>query len=116
MEGFEDPFNRGTYPWGREDKTLQDHFTLLGKLRNVRVSMQTGDFRWLWAKGHVLAFAREEGAETTVAILNVGEEGEEIVFPWTRHLASDALSGQQFAAVRKELTIRIPGMDCMLLI
>lgn len=22
MEGFEDPLNRGTYPWGREDRDL----------------------------------------------------------------------------------------------
>ncbi len=116
MEGFEDPFNRGTYPWGQEDAALQKHFALLGKLRNVRVSMQSGDFRWLWAKGHTLAFAREEGVETTVAILNTGTEMEELSFPWARHLASDALSGQQFAAIRDQLTIRIPGMDCMLLL
>lgn len=116
MEGFEDPFNRGTFPWGREDQALQKHFALLGKLRNVRVSMQSGELRWLWAKGHVLAFAREEGAETTVAILNVGTEMEEVSFPWTKHLASDAISGQQFVAVRDRMTIRVPGMECMLLI
>jgi len=116
MEGFEDPFNRGTYPWGREDTALQKHFTLLGKLRNVRPSMQTGNLRWLWAEGPVLAFARDEGEETTIAILNVGQETVEIFFPWTKHLASDAISGQQFVAVRDRLTIRMPGMDCMLLI
>ncbi|MBD5162294.1 MAG: glycoside hydrolase family 13 protein [Oscillibacter sp.] len=116
MEGFEDPFNRGTFPWGHEDQALQKHFALLGKLRNVRVSMQSGDLRWLWARGHVLAFAREEEAEITVAILNVGSETEELSFPWPKHLAADALSGQQFVAVQDRMTIRVPGMDCMLLI
>lgn len=116
MEGFEDPFNRGTFPWGREDRVLQRHFALLGKLRNERVSMQSGELRWLHAKGHVLAFAREEGVETTVAILNVGPEAVEISLPWRAHLAIDMLSGQQFAAVGDRLTLRVLGMDCMLLI
>ncbi len=116
MEGFEDPFNRGTFPWGREDRRLQKHFALLGQLRSDRVSMQSGDLQWLWAKGHVLAFAREEGAEITAAVLNVSTEAEELVFPWPKHLAMDVLTGQRFAAVRDKLHIRVPGMDCMVLI
>ena len=31
--GYEDPLNRGTYPWGREDNTLLQHYQALGKLR-----------------------------------------------------------------------------------
>ena len=31
--GYEDPLNRGTYPWGREDNALVDHYRTLGKLR-----------------------------------------------------------------------------------
>ena len=33
MEGFEDPFNRRTFPWGNEDKELTDWFARLGNLR-----------------------------------------------------------------------------------
>ena len=33
MEGGKDPFNRRTYPWGREDTDLRDHFLRLGRLR-----------------------------------------------------------------------------------
>ena len=33
MEGFEDPFNRGTYPWGREDIPLKQFVKKLGNLR-----------------------------------------------------------------------------------
>ncbi|MBD5150379.1 MAG: glycoside hydrolase family 13 protein [Oscillibacter sp.] len=116
MEGFEDPFNRGTFPWGREDRALQRHFALLGKLRNERVSMQSGHLRWLYAKGHVLAFAREEGVEATVAILNAGPETVEISIPWRTYLAIDVISGQQFVKVGDRLSIRVLGMDCMLLI
>lgn len=116
MEGFEDPFNRGTYPWGREDQALQKHFTLLGKLRGERPSLQSGELRWLCARGPLLAFAREEGEEITAAILNAGEAMEEISISWPRHLATDVISGQQFAAVQDRLTLRVPGMECMLLV
>ena len=116
MEGFEDPFNRGTYPWGREDQALQKHFTLLGKLRGGRPSLQSGELRWLCARGPLLAFAREEGEEITAAILNAGEAMEEISISWPRHLATDVISGQQFAAVQDRLTLRVPGMECMLLV
>ena len=33
LEGFEDPFNRRPYPWGREDRELVDWFAALGRLR-----------------------------------------------------------------------------------
>lgn len=116
VEGFEDPFNRGTYPWDREDTALQSHFALLGKLRNQRVSLQSGELRWLCADGHALAFARAEGDEVTAAVLNVGTEMRELSFPWPGLLATDAVSGQQFVPVQGQLTLRIPGMECMLLI
>ena len=35
MEGFEDPFNRRTYPWGREDGELLEWYTALGKARRA---------------------------------------------------------------------------------
>jgi glycosidase len=36
MEGYKDPFNRRTFPWGQEDRELQAHFRLLGQLRVIR--------------------------------------------------------------------------------
>ena len=39
MEGCEDPFNRGAYPWGHEDKDLKARFSLLGQLRKQRQSL-----------------------------------------------------------------------------
>lgn len=116
MEGFEDPFNRGTYPWGQEDEGLRKHFALLGKLRNSRISLQIGDLRWFHAAGPVLAFARTEGEEVTAAILNTGEALAEVSIPWHGHLAADVFSGQQFVAVQNRLTVRVPGLECMMLI
>lgn len=116
MEGFEDPFNRGTFPWGREDLDLQRFFMRLGKLRNQRVSMQSGDLLWLAASGHLLAFARKEKDEMTAAVLNAGTEDAGLTFPWEGEAAVDAVSGRTFMPEDGKLTVQVPGMGCLLLI
>lgn len=42
MEGLMDPFNRAGYPWGREDKDLQDFFRKMIHIRNEHDAFQTG--------------------------------------------------------------------------
>ena len=116
MEGFEDPFNRGTFPWGHENISLQKHFTTLGKLRLGRRSLQMGELRWLFAEGHALAFARCAPGEITAVALNAGEETAEVSFPWPNHLATDVISGQQFVPVHGRITLRVPGLDSLMLI
>ena len=41
--GYEDPLNRGTYPWGREDVDLVDHYQRLGNLRNEHQNLFLGE-------------------------------------------------------------------------
>ena len=116
MEGYEDPFNRGTFPWGREDRMLQRRFALLGSLRNNRRSLQEGELRWLHAQGHGLAFARELADEITVAATNAGDDPLFLSFDWPGDLATDALTGQQFLAVDGKITICLPPLDGVLLV
>ena len=116
MEGYEDPFNRGTFPWGHEDRVLQRRFALLGSLRNNRLSLQKGDIRWLYAQGHGLAFARTLGDEVTIAATNAGDEPVFMTFDWSGDLATDALTGQQFLKVNGKITICLPPLDGVLLV
>ena len=116
MEGWEDPFNRGTYPWGREDPVLQRRFALLGRLRRERLSLQTGDLRWLHAQGPVLAFARDGEGETTVAAVNAGPEAVCLDLPWSAPLAVDALTEQRFLASDGVVRLTLPPRDAVLLI
>ena len=116
MEGWEDPFNRGTYPWGREDPVLQRRFALLGRLRRERLSLQTGDLRWLHAQGPVLAFARDGEGETTVAAVNAGPEAVRLDLPWSAPLAVDALTEQRFLASEGAVRLTLPPRDAVLLI
>ena len=42
--GGEDPYNRGCYPWGKEDNELVEHFRRLGKLRREHEVFIDGSF------------------------------------------------------------------------
>ena len=116
MEGYEDPFNRGTFPWGREDRTLQRRFMLLGSLRSNRISLQKGELRWLHARGSALAFAREYEGEVTIAATNAGNEPVFLTFDWEGDVAIDALTGQQFVAKDGKITVCLPPLDGVLLV
>ncbi len=74
LEGFEDPFNRRTFPWGREDADLVEYFTALGELRKQSKALRGGEIRYLAAEGPVLAFTRSLGEETVLCAVNTSEE------------------------------------------
>lgn len=116
MEGFEDPLNRGTYPWGREDQELLAFFRQLGQLRRERLSMQEGDLTYLHARSGVLVLRRQLRDEITVAALNAGEDAAEVTIPWPRELAREALTFQQFYAPGGKLRLRLPPVSGMILI
>ena len=43
VQGWEDPLNRGTYPWGREDCDLVEHYRELGKFRTEYAKFLQGE-------------------------------------------------------------------------
>ncbi len=116
MEGFEDPFNRGTFPWGHEDKILLEHFRRLGKLRRERPSLQEGDIRYLYWEGQGLAFSRTCGEETTIVALNSGSEPINMTFDWDGPFAVDPICRQQFNARFGKLRITVPPAEGLFLI
>ena len=44
MQGYKDPFNRGCYPWGNENKELVTFYEFLGKVRLQNKVFKEGDF------------------------------------------------------------------------
>ena len=116
MQGFEDPFNRGTFPWGREDRELQAYFRRLGALRNARESLRRGGVEYLAADGPVLAFRRAFEGEQSVAACNAGERPAELRLPWDGGEAVDALTGERFPASDGALRLTLPPLRGVLLI
>ena len=116
MQGFEDPLNRGTYPWGQEDTGLLDFFRALGRLRKERRSLQSGSLTYIYAQGGGLVITREHEGETTMVALNTGDEALTLTLPWPRGTAEDGLTGQRFLAVNGQLRLSLPPLDGVVLI
>ena len=115
MEGFEDPFNRGTYPWGHEDRELLGHFARLGTLRRSRSALQKGTLSWIAANGPLLAFAREGADGRLVTVVNADRAEQRLSLPWSGDTATDLLTGQEFFPEAGVLTLCIPPRGGFLL-
>ena len=77
MEGYKDPFNRRTYPWGREDMEMVHHFRRLGKLRRESDALRLGDIRFFEAEDKHLGFTRTwQGKTITVYVNRSGDPWE----------------------------------------
>ena len=100
MEGFEDPFNRRTFPWGREDGELLAWYTALGAARGRLEALRRGELTWLHARGRVLAFQRGQGRGAVAAAVNAGDRPETVELPWP---AKDWMAGGTLPAGAQEL-------------
>ena len=78
MEGYKDPFNRRTYPWGREDAELLAHFRQLGRLRKTNACLRTGDMEFFRTKDGQLGFTRRAEGKTVRIYLNRSQQSWEI--------------------------------------
>ena len=72
MTGMGDPFNRRTYPWGKEDKKLIAAFRTLMRARRYQKVLQTGCMRMGALSPDVFAVVRytEDGSAVAALILN----------------------------------------------
>ena len=78
MEGHKDPFNRRTFPWGKEDRELMDHFRQLGQLRKLCPALKKGNIEFFKSDDRRIGFTRTcEGSKVRV-YLNRGSEPWEI--------------------------------------
>ncbi len=60
MEGGRDPFNRLTFPWGREDILITHHYEQLGKLRRKISELANGEFEVIYAQNGLFVYRRGE--------------------------------------------------------
>lgn len=58
VEGYSDPLNRRTYPWGREDKELLAWYKKLVGLRRSHQVLRTGEWLLLCAADDVYGYVR----------------------------------------------------------
>lgn len=69
LEGYGDPFCRRTFPWGRENKELLEHYRWLGSVKRQQKSLHNANINFL---SHTDGFVAYERGDVLV-FANVGE-------------------------------------------
>ena len=78
MEGHKDPFNRRTYPWGKENKALLAHHRELGNLRKETLALRMGETEFFFAEGGRIGFAKRAEGHKVRCYVNRGKTPWEI--------------------------------------
>ena len=81
LEGHTDPYNRRTFPWGKEDRGLLEHYRALGSFYAEHSALRGGSFEVLQTGSEeVFAFVRGDGSERLLIASNRGEETAQFSF------------------------------------
>lgn len=93
MQGFTDPLNRKTYPWGKEDNDLINFYKLLGNIRTGNSAFKDGETKIICADGGLFAFLRTNEKSEAAIIINLSDKQKEFCF---NGKLKDLLSGNVF--------------------
>ncbi|SHN85285.1 4-alpha-glucanotransferase [Desulfitobacterium chlororespirans DSM 11544] len=73
-EGYPDPYNRGTYPWGREDQEILQWFKRVLRYRREYEVLRQGEFS-SWSEGkEIYALKRKDEKEEIIVLVNRSAE------------------------------------------
>lgn len=70
LEGCKDPFNRGCYPWGKENEELLEWYRKLGKIRRSSPALIDGSFIPVSEAMGCIAYARAGNNSRILTIAN----------------------------------------------
>jgi glycosidase len=110
LYGYRDPFNRGCYPWGKEDTDLVDFFAGLGQFRRRQSLLAKGEFVPL--KGQdCLCYLRVQDDRALLVAVNAAEAPCKVELP-----QGFVPEGESFAAGQwKEETLTLGDCSGVLL-
>ena len=83
IEGYSDPFNRRTYPWGRENQYLLEHYKKIGKIRRDNTIYKRGDFKLLKLDSDLLIYERKDKIFSYITAVNNSDSSIVIEFEKT---------------------------------
>ncbi len=110
LYGYNDPYNRKTYPWGNEDKSLFAHYEAIGKMRNESETIKKGTFKPLYAGLHSFVFERNYKKSKVIVAINRGifyNEGENIKINVEGKIAKSLFGNEEIAIVDNILNIEL---------
>ena len=97
LEGYSDPFNRRTYPWGREDKELLRHYKKIGSIRRENEAYKEGEFKLLHFDEALLIFERIFKNDRFITVINNSKEAKALSFNGSVTELLDGKTGREFS-------------------
>ncbi len=125
VQGFADPLNRGTYPWGREDAELLGWYRRMAMLRQEYPLLVDGAFRPVALSGDVYACRRfwqddtaDHADEEIWLLVNRSGQSEAVSLPLPEgcRYARELISGREAwpAPGQDALLLTLPGLTAEL--
>ena len=113
LEGYADPYNRGTFPWGKEDKDLETIYRSAIGLRKLSPVFTDGDFTPFAQGDDVFGFLRTGGADRCAVAVNRSLwDSPTVTLPLSGKTAVDLVNGSPVACRddgTAEITLRPMG-------
>lgn len=107
LEGFRDPYNRGTFPWGEEDEAVWSWYWRMTSLRRRYPALSAGGWRVLLGGEAAVAYERPLNGDTVIAAFNRSAAAPEKI-----HIAGDGdLTGCVTEVFTGEKQILAPGTE-----
>ena len=115
LEGCRDPFNRRTFPWGREDRELTEWYRALGGIRSSCPCLKEGAFYPIAAEGGLLAYCRQDTTGALLCAVNRGPERRTLQLEerWSAARVLLSSGGRQTRPAASKLWLE--GNSCILL-
>lgn len=126
LQGYKDPFNRATYPWGQENKELLTWYKQIIALRNQYDVLKTGKWISLPANGQVYGYIRRitngrdvfgqaKQDNTGIILFNRSTEALTVELPvreWCYGMMLDVLNdNQQIPILNGVLTVCLQPLE-----
>lgn len=110
-QGYEDPYNRGTYPWNTTINFHRNLIQSLSTLRNENTALSSGFFSFISYTADIFCFKRENENQTIFVYINRS-------LTQTYHLISDFSCHTLFShanATHKNSDINLPPLSALVL-
>ena len=111
MEGYTDPYNRGPYPWGREDRDMQTIYRNAIALRRLSPMFVDGDLEPFAWDEDVFGFFREAGPDRCAVLVNRSVyQTHSVDLPAKGTCLGEIISGQKLATQDGTVRVVLPPM------
>ncbi len=112
VEGYKDPFNRTTYPWGNEDKELIEWYKKLARMRKSSSCFNDGDFHSGYCKDNIMSYIRYDDNYAVLSIFNASTS--ECVTPVADMFADkDIILSTHEGLKIEDGHVTLPGLSCV---